>query len=415
MHITQLTAENVKRLSAVQITPDGNMVVIGGKNGHGKSSVLDSIAYALAGQKAVPRDPIRRGATKAQVVVDLGELVVTRVITSGSSRLEVTAKDGRKLGSPQKVLDKLVGELTFDPLEFSRLKPDKQRDVICKISGLDTAEFDTRRKSVFDERTIVNRQLRQADSALHQAPHHTGAISNETSISELTAELERRRAANAANTAKRDELNAARKDAKAAMASISALKAQLLQAEANLVQIQKAGKDLRIEVDGLKDQDTDGLLGQILDAEETSKKIRDNREHARLSKDAANLRAESEELTARIGQIDQEKADAIANAEYPVQGLGVDDDGVLLDGLPFEQASQAQQLCVSVAIGLALNPELRVLLIRDGSLLDKDSLELVAKMAEEADAQLWIERVEEDEAVTVVIEDGTVRAAESSE
>ena len=81
------------------------------------------------------------------------------------------------------------------------------------------------------------------------------------------------------------------------------------------------------------------------------------------------------------------------------------------DGKPFDQASSAEQLRVSVAMGIALNPTLRVLLVRDGSLLDKESFKMMAEMASEADAQVWIERVEDDDHVGIVIEDGAVKGA----
>ena len=59
--IVSLTAENVKRISAVHIVPgDGGVVLIGGRNAQGKSSVLDSIMYALGGASAIPDEPIRR-------------------------------------------------------------------------------------------------------------------------------------------------------------------------------------------------------------------------------------------------------------------------------------------------------------------------------------------------------------------
>src|SRR4051812_37263172 len=67
MKIISLHAENVKRLKAVDITPDSPTVVIAGKNGQGKSSVLDSILLALAGKDAAKlmTRPIRDGAERA--------------------------------------------------------------------------------------------------------------------------------------------------------------------------------------------------------------------------------------------------------------------------------------------------------------------------------------------------------------
>jgi len=82
-----------------------------------------------------------------------------------------------------------------------------------------------------------------------------------------------------------------------------------------------------------------------------------------------------------------------------------------LRGVPFSQASSAEQLRVSVAMGLAMNPTLRVVLIRDGSLLDSASMQLIAEEAAKNKAQVWVERVSEDGAgCTVVIEDGMVQA-----
>jgi hypothetical protein len=63
---------------------------------------------------------------------------------------------------------------------------------------------------------------------------------------------------------------------------------------------------------------------------------------------------------------------------------------------------------ISVAIGFALNPKLKILLIRDGSLLDDDNMKVVAEMAAAAGAQIWMERVGTDEHTSVVIEDGHV-------
>jgi hypothetical protein len=92
-----------------------------------------------------------------------------------------------------------------------------------------------------------------------------------------------------------------------------------------------------------------------------------------------------------------------------VPGLGLSDDGVTFGGLPFAQASSSEQLRVSVAIGLALNPKLKVLLIRNGNMLDDDSLKAVAAQAEEAGAQVWCEWVTSNpEGVSVMIEDGRV-------
>ena len=115
-------------------------------------------------------------------------------------------------------------------------------------------------------------------------------------------------------------------------------------------------------------------------------------------------------MTEQIEKWEEKKKDVLNSIQWPINGLGFDTaGGVTFDGIPFEQCSSAEQLRVSVAIGLALNPKLKILLIRDGSLLDDNSLAAIANQAAEADAQVWIERVGDKDPTAVVIEDGSVR------
>ena len=123
--IISLTAENVKRLQAVHIMParKPGLVLIGGRNGQGKSSTLDAIAMALGSASEVPARPIRQGETHAQIVLETEDLVVTRDFTASGSVLTVANREGLKASAPQTILDRLTGKLTFDPVAFMRLRP----------------------------------------------------------------------------------------------------------------------------------------------------------------------------------------------------------------------------------------------------------------------------------------------------
>ena len=107
---------------------------------------------------------------------------------------------------------------------------------------------------------------------------------------------------------------------------------------------------------------------------------------------------------------DTVKAAAISLAKMPVAGLSLGDGEVMLNELPFEQASDAERLKVSIAIAMAMNPKLRVIRIRDGSLLDENSMKAIAEMAHEGGYQFWVERVETSGKVGIVLEDGEVIA-----
>ena len=58
---------------------------------------------------------------------------------------------------------------------------------------------------------------------------------------------------------------------------------------------------------------------------------------------------------------------------------------------------------------MALNPELRVLRIEEGSVLDSDNLAELEDIAEENDYHIWLERVSENGDVSVIIEDGEIK------
>jgi predicted ATP-dependent endonuclease of OLD family len=142
VHILGLIAENYKRLRVVEIHPKGNVVQITGRNGQGKTSVLDAIWTALAGRRATPEKPVRKGAEKCRLKVNLGELIVTRTITAnGTQTLIVETDKGAKVSSPQTVLDELLGSLSFDPLEFINMKPAEQIETLRRVAKI-TVDLD---------------------------------------------------------------------------------------------------------------------------------------------------------------------------------------------------------------------------------------------------------------------------------
>lgn len=422
MKIIELRSENVKRLQAVQIKPDGNLVVIGGRNGAGKSSVLDSIQWALGGEPDA-KMPVRKGEEKAKIIADLGDLTVTRTITaSGGGNLVVRNADGMRQESPQAILDKLVGRLTFDPLEFSRQKPKQQAETLRALVGLDFAAHDAKRESLFSERTSVNREVQVLKNRLAAMPKHEGLPEQEQSTGEVMAAQAKALAINAAN----DTARRVAKDAEDKLAASHNHLTELERQAADLAQriekgrkiiesLESSAKAHRDSVSKLQDVEVSGYQEKLALVEAQNAAIRQNKARAEVVAQFKSKSDEADKLTATLEKMDAEKRAKINSAKYPIEDLAFDTaGGVTLGGIPFEQCSSAEQLRVSVAIGLALNPKLRVLLIRDGSLLDPYGLQLISEMAARADAQVWVERVGKGGEVSVIIEDGKVETQEES-
>lgn len=412
--ITQLQAENVKRIKAVTIDPKGSMVVIGGKNGQGKTSVLDSIMYALGGKETLPAQPLRKGQAKGKIVLKLDDgIQVIRYFTrkgeaDSTTSLEVRGPGGETLSSPQALLDKLCSKVAFDPLTFSRLKAKDQADALKELVGLDFDELDAQREVAYNSRTDKHRQIKQAEAELITISQVEGVPAAEVSLADLTDKLAKAEKRNQMNAADRAELEKARLRVQQLQQQCDQLREQLRQATEQCGHAEGVVTEMTAAVAELKDSDTAALRQQIKDAETTNKGVRQNARRRALTDVAETIKTEALALTEKIAGIDQAKADAMAGAKYPVAGLSFNAEGVTMDGLPFGQASAAQQLRVSIAIGFALNPGLPIALIRDGSLLDSDSLALAAEITEQYKGQLWIERVGAGDEVTVLIEDGQV-------
>ncbi|MCK5236439.1 MAG: AAA family ATPase [Deltaproteobacteria bacterium] len=414
MKIIKLQAENYKVLKAVTITPEGNTVIISGKNGQGKTSTLDTIWAALSGGEAGKKNkkPIREGEDHAMITLDLGDLIVTRKWTSNEkSYLTVENKEGANFKSPQSILDNLVGRLTFDPLEFANLKNKEQVDALLETIDLDI-DLDTvgsARADFFTERTDVKREVKRLDSALSMmAVPEEGMPIKEVSATDILNEIEE------ASSVKR-MLHCAKDELMQEQNSLSAAQEELMEKVASIEQL-KIEISNRINtiatseevIESIKVPDIEVLETKLKTVEETNKAIRNAGEYNRIQKQYNDQTGKHIALTMKIEELDKKKADAIKAAKMPVDGLSFDEDGLTLKGVPFAQVSSAEQLRVSVAMAMAINPKLRVLRITDGSLLDSDSMKIIEQMATDNDFQIWIEVVDDTGKVGIYIEDGEI-------
>jgi DNA repair exonuclease SbcCD ATPase subunit len=401
MRIVRLQAENVKRLRAVEITPDGNTVVISGRNGQGKTSVLDSIWFALGGGPATKGTvrPIRDGERSASVTLDLGELKVTRTWTGEKTALRVESAEGARYSSPQAMLDGLVGRLSFDPLAFSAQDDRAQRAALLDLIDLpfDLGELDRERAVTYERRTQVGRDVKQLQGQLAGYPEPAPDLPDEeVSAADLLAQAQQAERWQQ----KASELRRKAEDAQARVAHL----------EEGLEAARSLYASAAQEVAGIPADlpDPDSFTGQLQSIEETNRAVRAKQARQRIAAELDARDTTYEQMTDAIASIDGRKAAALREAKMPIAGLSFDETGVTYRGVPFRQCSAGERLRVSLAMAMAMNPSIRVIRITDGSLLDSDNMRLIEEMATAGDFQVWIERVDESGQVGIYIEDGQV-------
>lgn len=412
VRITELRAENIKRIKAVEIHPRGNVVEISGKNRAGKSSVLDSIAMALGGKAALGDKPLRNGASKGKIVLTLDNgLIVTRTITEDGGSLTVTSAEGAKFPSPQAMLDRLVGDLSFDPLAFAEMTPAEQRETLKRLVGVDTSDLDAARSQTYEERTVVNRTAGQQKSRLATMAYHADAPEAEVSVADLMQQLTAAEETGHVYRDAKTSFDTAVGEEKRCAAEVDRLQRALFAARQKLLDATAAAEacDSAAAAARGKLVDAAPIKEAIENSEAINRKVRANADRSKLIGELRESEEQAERLSKRIESIDAEKVDLLASAKFPVAGLSFDESGVLFNGVPFSQASSAEQIEISVAMGMAMNPTLRVILVRNASLMDADMLAVLTGKIEAADYQVWLERVDSTGTVGIVIEDGTVK------
>ncbi|HWD97364.1 MAG TPA: AAA family ATPase [Acidimicrobiales bacterium] len=411
MKVIRLTAENVKRLRAVEITPDGNVVVIAGRNAQGKTSVLDSIWLALGGG-AASKDtakPIRDGEDNASVFLDLGDFTVKRTWAGDKTALTVMSKEGAKYPSPQKFLDEKLGALSFDPLAFAQQDNRSQLATLLALVELpfNPDELAAARRATYDERTTWGRDLANAKAQLASIPQvPDDTPDQEVSSGEILAEqAEHQRRVHAAEASQRD-LIVAEENAKKSGEEVRQAEVELRRLREHLVSDGDALENAKNAV--VAAPEAIDFTERLTSVEQTNRNVRTMQDRLVLTGAVEKFNEGVEKLTADIVAIDKSKAKALAEAKMPVEGLAFDDDGVTYNGVPFKQCSSSEQLRISLAMAMSLNPEIRVVRISDGSLLDSENMAVIAEMADAHDFQCWIERVDESGEIGFVIEDGAV-------
>ncbi len=436
MFITALEISDYKRVRKIAITPasDKHVILIGGKNAQGKSSTLDALTAAFGGAKQLATDPVRHGADEAAIFVELdgGKLTIDRTITpDGKTKLEVHDEQGA-VRSPQSMLDKLVGARFLDPLAFLALPAKDQRMQLMRLIP-DAARIDDlsgKRVRAFERRTEIGRDLTKARGELERLPEVQ--VEQPIDVAALNDEVRKladlQRGGDALGHAHREarrSLELEQEEERKLRVEIGELDRKLESARHQLVKLEtsiekrtEAEAEARAKLDEAATawanlvHRREQLDADLSRAGEHNRKVVEaeaqNKRRAEAAAAVTKHDAEVKELTAVIAKIDTRKAEILAAAKLPVEGLTISDEGIELAGVPFAQASGSEKLRVALALAIAGSPGLNDVWIRDGALLDEDSLELVAKQAAASGKRCWIERVGTKDPGVIVIQDGQV-------
>jgi len=426
MKVTELIIENVMKVKAIHILPKGEVITVQGQNGAGKSSILNALVMGFKGKKEFPAEPIRRGSKKGSIKISIDgddtvpAFTITQSITDKSSTLTIEPDKVLAGETPRSFLDKLIGKISFDPLAFINEEGKKQRRVLMELIGIDVDKMDREEKALFDERTVIGRDLKVAKARTEGLDYYKDVKeTEEVKVSELSVKLTKAMNWNQ-NIKDRELANEKLKNTGVTTrGKIDGVKEQIqnLQTELEHLELLLANqkKEFVAERDAISELETidiSDINAEIQGIESTNAKIRANNTHKIESQALQAIQRKYESVDKHLEIYRANRLEIIQKANIPVPGLTFDEDGLLYNDIPLSQCSDGEKLMVSMGISMALNPTMRVVRIKDGSLLDKKNMAILGTMCKDKDFQLWIERVSDSDSyekggkVGILIEEG---------
>lgn len=407
--INSLEIENIKRIKAVSLEPAENgLTVIGGRNGQGKTSVLDALAWALGGDKFKPSNPQRDGSViPPHLRVELSNgLIVERKGDNGT--LKVTDPSGKKGG--QQLLNEFVEQLALNLPKFMQQNSKEKADTLLKIVGvgdkLKVIENDIER--FYNQRTEIGRIADQKQKYADELPSFPEAPTVEISVSELIKKQQVILARNGENQRKRSERERFDRELEQARINFSRASEALEKAEQNAAIAHKSAEDLQ-------DESTAEIEQSIADIEQINAKIRENIKRENAEREASDLRSQYNELTDRIEALRKDKTELLDGADLPLTGLSVEDGELTYNGAKWDCMSGAEQLKVGAAIVRKLNPNCGFVLIDKLEQMDEQTLREFGEWLENEGLQVIATRVSTGDECSIIIEDGTSHIPETTQ
>lgn len=398
--INKLEIENVKRIKAVKVEPTASgLTVIGGKNNQGKTSVLDSIAWALGGEKYRPSMAQREGSVippTLHIVMSNG-LVVER--KGKNSSLKVTDPSGQKGG--QQLLNEFVEQLALDLPKFMESSNKEKARTLLRIIGVgDQLEvLDRREKELYNNRLAIGQIADRKKKFADEQPYYPDAPKELVSPTELIKQQQDILARNGENQRKRENLHRLEQEYQKINEQMEELLKKQKQVQDDLAVARTSAKDLQ-------DESTAELEESIANIEEINRKVRANMDKDKAEEDARDYKDQYNALTIEIDKTRQEKTDLLQSAELPLPELSVKDGELIYKGQQWDNMSGSDRLKVSTAIVRKLNPKCGFVLLDKLEQMDTDTLNEFGQWLEQEGLQAIATRVSTGDECSIIIEDG---------
>ncbi len=428
MKLLRIEAENFKGITKRVVDIGGRTLYIIGQNAADKSSLIQ-VAQSALDTDFVPSEPIKQGERRATIRAVIGgiyegeekQYTIDMFFTPGNlkGRVVVTDETGAVIKNPKAVMDKMIGNISFDPFHFLRAKKSEKIKLWKQITGTDKLidAKDIERKVIYDNRTSLNAVIEDQEARMrnHGITDEDIEKYNEKEpipLKPIEDELDEISTAitnyNSVKTKVEGFVNsitthmvkgvAAANEITRLEALIVAEREKISMAKINIAMAKKRGRIGEAWLEDNEEPNATAIGKKLSDAKDHNSMVEKVAKFAEMQKELLKNKQQAEEYSNQITKIDREKEKIIANAPLPVKGMTIKDDEILLDGLPFEegQGNTARYMEAGFEMAIALNKKFRCLFIKDASLMDKNTRTRVVKMLHERGYHAMMELVKDE-------------------
>jgi predicted ATPase len=398
--VKTITVSNLKAISNLTADFNGCTAIITGGNNKGKSSFLRSLPDRLKQTK--PDVILKEGETEgfAEWELTTGEKFRWQFDnkTKAGEKLIFITKENIKTSITKEISERYFPK-GFDIDKFLNEGPQKQREMLQKIVGIDFTDVDRRYKEAYENRTFANKQLESDRAKLKPVNKNLEKepkpfIELQKQLAGIDSHNEKYKYVTDAITEKENKVIVSENEILRLRDLITIEEDKIKSLEAKItkgkawIEVKENQPKTEEEAQKLQDQIDDIIKGN--EAIEENNKALEIKEQFDISEKEAKA---ADDL---VKKIEAEKVDMIKKAKLPV-GFGFSDDGVTYLGHSLSKAQLSTSAIYIAALKLAaLNIGEVKTLHFDASYLDKNSLQEIENWAKENDLQLLIERPDFD-------------------
>lgn len=412
LKVKKIVIENMRKIWHVEIEKiDKNFNVISWKNWSWKTTLLDAIFFAIIGRTHFDRGVslesiIKKWADKMSVELVLessGEKINIKRKLTAKGNTDYVAIDWDLNELSQKELQEIIQQYSIDPLAFTRMKPKDQVEELKSILWIDTKKIDHDISSQMDKAKLARAIDTEKKKALKDiwTPEAVKAVDTADLATQLSqAEL---------YNSKKKELQG----------RISVWEWWISDIDDQIAALQKSKAEAEEKLSHLKDEYKDGYSKKEIDISPIQKKISEAAEtnrKATIFEKYLELEAEAmeswtvlEKHKMILEELREDRLKLLSDAKLPIEWMTMDEtDGIMIDGVMITQLSSAEQILIATKIIAHTNPALKLIYIKDWSLLDDEKFDEIEKFAKAWDYQFFVEVVGE-QMDSIILSEGEVK------